>query len=847
MSAAETPNRDDPPPSETARLLPPSSSVESYDSATSGGERAGVTSQTSTSPQPIPALPSNATTRTGRSPSWNQPGFGSTTRVDPRLRIGDFESYQALQASGALTPIGAGSRHASAKYLPTDVPGLVGGADILVTYPETEQPGGVNAAAASAAEGEAIGLARPVDREVQQLGEDARDDVSDIFSEASYSGVDVNNVAVAPTFTPVPKKKHNLLGQWRATSIAGNDISSSVLYTAGICAVSAGVYAPISLSLVVVVLYVFRNIYSEVCTAIPLNGGSYNALLNTTSKRIAALTACLTLISYAATAVVSASSASAYVNSIYPIWVTPCTIGLLLFFALLSLIGIGESSSVALVIFVMHLACLFSLLFVCIFRTIMHPHILLANIWRLPPKTILVDIFYGYATALLGVSGFESSSNYIEEQKPGVFPKTLRNMWIVVSILNPGLSFFIMGVLPIEEIQASYDHLLNEAAVVAIHRYYGIVVSVDAALVLAGSVLTAYVGTIGLMQQLALDRCLPQAFLWTLPLRHTNYLIIIWFFLLTTALVLVVPNVQILAGVYSIAFLSVMFLFAVGNILLKYKRAKMKRAIRSSWFGVLFGAGAIATGVVGNVAYNPNQVFYFGIFYAFTVVIVVLLIERSKIAKFVLHFIDKNRHLKKFASKILLRWMLEWHDAPMIFFTRKGDLQTINKAIMYVRENETTNIMYIVHCAGEAPSPAVAPEPPTSAGELSLDVEDLKETVSGKENESQEELLHSSSRSLNNNSPALTTGEMPVTMTQISCINPVASIEEMEENVRVLDKVYPKMKLELVIVDAPFTPETVEYLGTFFKVAPNFMFIACPGKRFPAEIQEYGGVRVITA
>ena len=55
------------------------------------------------------------------------------------------------------------------------------------------------------------------------------------------------------------------------------------------------------------------------------------------------------------------------------------------------------------------------------------------------------------------------------------------------------------------------------------------------------------------------------------------------------------------------------------------------------------------------------------------------------------------------------------------------------------------------------------------------------------------------------------------------------------------------MKLELVIVDAPFTPETVEYLGTFFKVAPNFMFIACPGKRFPAEIQEYGGVRVITA
>jgi hypothetical protein len=29
---------------------------------------------------------------------------------------------------------------------------------------------------------------------------------------------------------------HKLLGEWHATAIAGNDISSSCLYTAGICA-----------------------------------------------------------------------------------------------------------------------------------------------------------------------------------------------------------------------------------------------------------------------------------------------------------------------------------------------------------------------------------------------------------------------------------------------------------------------------------------------------------------------------------------------------------------------------------------------------------------------------------
>lgn len=39
--------------------------------------------------------------------------------------------------------------------------------------------------------------------------------------------------------------------------------------------------------------------------------------------------------------------------------------------------------------------------------------------------------------AMLGVTGFETSSNFVEEQAPGVFPRTLRNMWTCVSIYNP--------------------------------------------------------------------------------------------------------------------------------------------------------------------------------------------------------------------------------------------------------------------------------------------------------------------------------------------------------------------------------------------------------------------------
>lgn len=61
-------------------------------------------------------------------------------------------------------------------------------------------------------------------------------------------------------------------------------------------------------------LYPFKLIYSEVGSALPLNGGSYNCLLNASSKTAAMVAASCSLISYTATAVVSAASATAYVS-----------------------------------------------------------------------------------------------------------------------------------------------------------------------------------------------------------------------------------------------------------------------------------------------------------------------------------------------------------------------------------------------------------------------------------------------------------------------------------------------------------------------------------------------------
>jgi amino acid transporter len=203
----------------------------------------------------------------------------------------------------------------------------------------------------------------------------------------------------------------------------------------------AGQYSFVSLYLVALALYLFRNIYAEVGLALPLNGGAYNVLLNCTTKLIASIAACLTLVSYIATAVVSASSAIAYGDNLWaglnPAWAVTALLG---FFCLLTLFGLKESANVALVIFSIHVVTMSILLITCLIK-IMQSYdsiTMFVENWQTQSITsVPIDIFYGFALALLGVSGFETSSNYIEEQNTGVFPKTLRNMWYVVSLFNP--------------------------------------------------------------------------------------------------------------------------------------------------------------------------------------------------------------------------------------------------------------------------------------------------------------------------------------------------------------------------------------------------------------------------
>jgi amino acid transporter len=784
------------------------------------------------------------------------------------------------------------------------------------------------------------------------------------------------------------KVEHVQLDQWRATAISGNDITSSVLYVVGRCTFVAGKLAPISLVLVVMVLYLFRDIYTEVVTALPLNGGAYNALLNTTTKFVAAIAGGLTLLSYAATAVVSANSAASYAHTLYdglPIgWIT---VAVLLAFALLTLMGITESANVAMAMFIFHMVTLVTLAVACMVYVFSHGNILQDN-WKTQPQNgnYAADIYFGFCAALLGVSGFESSANFIEEQRPGVFSKTLRNMWAAVAIINPIMGLLALAVLPMPELLASQNNLLAQMGDAAAGDWLSMMVSIDGVIVLCGAVLTSYVGVLGLANRMTLDRCLPQFLLHRNKLRDSLHWIIVGFFLVTTSLYLIVDgNVTILDGVYAIAFLCVMALFTIGNALLKYKRNRLPREVKASWIAVIVAGSTVAAGAVGTIILDIDNLVYFLIYFAVTLFIIIVMLQRAFILKLLLYILATTG-LYRWTGNFVRNSVHSIRQEAMIFFAKNDDVAVLNKAILYCRENELTNRLHIVHIYNDDSmhdrfgdtdfhlsynEDTDDPSPDVLAGKFTFaDSDDdlmLAESISrvtsapqstpgrrqrsGSSSSAMSAARFRSTRTLapeaeqdvssvgtirvvsfsgaatddddddddegdsrdGDGGPSHADRQAAAAFDEYrdpdrgsslyddegkddddsevdvvivrggrsrdaddpSALPPRAgagarrafadrsmrhirqrenaahsSSPEMRESLahalKMLDRMYPKMRLDLILVEGAFTPQTIEYLSKQLSIPTNFMFISCPGDRFPYNLNEMGGIRLIT-
>jgi amino acid transporter len=650
---------------------------------------------------------------------------------------------------------------------------------------------------------------------------------------------------------------HAFLQELEATAISGNDILSSTFYVSGLVTLSAGKLAPFCLVLVGLVLYLFRGIYHETVMALPCNGGTYNILLNCTSKQVASMAAVFAIIAYITTGVVSALEAVAYLQTALPEeWQIDqqwATILLLFFFCLLTNLGMSESAFVAKVIFLLHVSVLTLLSLVGIVFMCFNPYLLVDN-WFAPyppvdvagemlPGTALTAIFYGFSSAMLGVSGFETSSQFVEEQAPGVFPKTLKNMWMGVMLFNPLLSLISFSAMPLDEIMEHKDTVLARTAHIvgqwvqqsldlpenlSFGPALATIVSMDAFIVLAAALLTGYVGINGLIRRMSMDRCLPQFFLIQNPWTGTDSFILVGFFLLCVSQVIILDSdVEALGGVYCYAFLTVMTIFAFGNIMLKVKRPSLPREITVGWLQSIIGLVAVVIALLGNVLGKPELLTYFFIYFLIVGLLVLVMFQRVRIMRLLYKILKRNKNKVKGGhsdtdsddgshedtpltpkrSSLETRFEIDEENGddemvpkpsglpnkhrsclaalsyavkhvqtvPFVFFAKHDDVHMMNKAVLYIQQNEQTNKIIIVHCT------------------------DSRNTLS------------------------------------------------LQEHVKLLDLLYPRVKISLLIVDSTFNATTVEWLSQALEVPINAMFISCPDENFAMKVEHLRGMRIIAS
>ena len=585
-------------------------------------------------------------------------------------------------------------------------------------------------------------------------------------------------------------KIHKKLNELAATAICGNDISSSVLYVSALAIAFAGQYAWITLLIVSLVLFLFRKIYGEVVGALPLNGGAYNALLNTTSKSIASFAATLTLLSYMATAVISGNEAIYYLHHLIPSMpIIIATVVLLGIFAALAIVGITESAKVAIGIFLFHLSSLFILSgFIIYYLSTNDGFTLFLSNWNFSGNggSISNAIFLGFAASMLGVSGFESSANFVEEQEKGVFPKTLKNMWSIVSVINPLMAVFALALFAIPVLQsAEYQNtLLVEMGKHVGGEWVAALISIDAFLVLSGAVLTSFVGVTGLLERMTLDRILPQFFLKKNKKGSSYRIILMFFFLAVSVLLITNGEVKLLAGVYTISFLSVMILFGIGNILLKVKRNKLPRPEKASWLAVIVAIGAVGIALIGNILMVPkdglpSNLAIFLDYFVPTILFIIFMLNRTFLLTFLLNVIhtifDPVRNIVLKTDKIIINTINKINSQEFVFFTKGDKISTLNKVMLYIIKNEHTKKIKIV---------------------LALEKD-----------------------------------------------------QEVPPNLRMeidfLNREYPEIAIEFLIIDGKFSPKLIKELSEKWNIPINFMFIGSPSDKFPYKIEELGGVRLI--
>ncbi|KAJ4483760.1 AAAP amino acid permease [Lentinula aciculospora] len=503
-----------------------------------------------------------------------------------------------------------------------------------------------------------------------------------------------------------------ILGQFTASALAGNAVLGSVFYALPAVVGVASIYSPISLFIATLTLFIWRPIMEELASSFPICGAPYSYILNISSKSLALLSAALLFLDFASTSVVSASTATSYlageVNLPFPEFVG--TVLVLVIFTLISLSGIKESARVALCVLTLHIVTMTILIIAGAvhWATIGNGQII--ENWHggkaSSASEVIRQIFNGFCLGMLGLTGFECTPAYIARIKPGRFPLVLRNLHYPAIVLNCLLMTLVLATIPLENILQG-NNILSLLAEKAIGPRFRTYIAVNAIIVLCGGVLTGILGACELLEQLTLDRLIPKSFSRGLPLTNAPYISVLSF-IAFSGIIYASTGAQssIVSKMFSLVWLVVMSLFPLALLLLRFNRGRLLRTSNTPFWVVLLALTLIPVVFAGNVVVDPTTAGYFAAYLIAIVSFFSATQNKARILKWLYGVYDQFPLLHRWSlteswGKMIINLMGTLKCQPVGVLVKTDEINLLFHMILYVRNNEETTCIKIVHFVDE--------------------------------------------------------------------------------------------------------------------------------------------------
>ncbi|CED82554.1 Amino acid/polyamine transporter I [Phaffia rhodozyma] len=641
---------------------------------------------------------------------------------------------------------------------------------------------------------------------------------------------------------------NNLLGQFKATSVAGNAVFGSVFYSLPALCQTGKVLSPLSMMIACLILLLWRGIMVELGGAMRINGGNYAYLLSVSGKTMGLVGAAVTLLDVVATGTVSAGTAAAYINGEaknLPFKEYLIGILILIVFTALLLAGVKDSTKLTLSICLFHLFTMALLMVVSTVAWIREGNTTLLSNWNLSVKSwdggngAVRAVFNGICIGFLGVTGVECLPTFIEQIKPGVYSKALRNLLYGALLLNVPLLIMLHALVPLPSLLSASNVLALLASISTSGgggRWLSIFVVVDAVAVLCGGVLCGGVACCALVEELSKDNVLPESWGRRWERTQANWVGAIMYFGLCLAFYATAGfSLTTLSNIFSISFEFMMLLFALSHLLLRITLPNLPIPApfcRSRFSVTLLVHALIFTILIGNALLNPLPL---GLFAAYAVGIFSVLwtaeIGFGSILRAIVWAVDQSE------GTMIPRgsgWM-------SIGFGRK---LKENKDGDVPMETKTSKL------GDREPEEMEEGGKGTGGKEKGLRVALRKSLIKGVRRSKRKVMVawikEDEISALIQVVLYVLANEQTSHLILIHAYNSVRDIpSELQANSKLLDEAFPALTIDLKFVQGSFNPIIVQAVSDTLEIPHSRHIIGCPSPS-QGDLGSFGGVRVAT-